>query len=103
MTRRRSHTSHPDEIFPTAPDEEHDGVSPKGNGVAGIVTTLIAGDTVETSGKNINNFALTLITPLDSNNGEIICHRNVYPQGSPISSRSFGTRGKIWHWLGCMP
>ena len=61
--------------------------------VARIVAALIARNTIEASRKDIDNLTFSFIAPLDSNNGEIFCHRNVYPQGSSISSRSFGTSG----------
>ena len=62
--------------------------------VAGIVAALITSSAVEALGKNIDDLSLSFVTPLGPDNREILAHcLNVYPQGSSISSRSFGTRG----------
>ena len=67
--------------------------------VAGIMTALISGDTVETFGKDIDDFTLSFVAPLNTNDGEIPFHFllaplvNVYPHGSSTSSKSAGARG----------
>lgn len=67
--------------------------------VAGVMTALIPGDTIETLGQDIDDFTLSFVAPLNADDGEIPFHFllaplvNVYPHGSSTSSKSAGTKG----------
>lgn len=63
------------------------------DGMARIVASLITGGAIKALGKDVDDLTLSFITPLSTDNRQILVHRNVYPQGSSISSRSFGIRG----------
>src|SRR6185295_8904175 len=44
------------------------------DGVAGVMAALIAGNAVEIGGKDVDDFALSLIAPLDTNDCEVLFH-----------------------------
>jgi hypothetical protein len=67
------------------------------NRVTGIMAALIAGDAVKVLGEDVDDLAFSLIAPLKADDGEVRLHLNVYPQGSSISSRSWGTKGNMRH------
>jgi hypothetical protein len=46
----------------------------EGDGMACIVSALVAGDAVEAVGKDIDNLTLALITPLKTDNGDVFLH-----------------------------
>ena len=44
------------------------------DGVAGVVSALITGDTIESIGKDVDNLSFSFISPLETDNRNILLH-----------------------------
>ena len=53
---------------------EHERLITDLNGMAGIVTTLVAGDYVEALGEQINDLAFAFVSPLSTDNNYYLRH-----------------------------